>query len=489
MPRSKTQTHILELELTFGGDSQPSVLERLSHSTASIYNACLGEGLKRLHKVQHDRDYQKLQADYRNAKENNLALGPFRGRYTSAYRKHGYSDYALQAYAVKIRNHYPNFGSAETQAIATRAFNAVEKVRTGKAKTVRFRSPREGLSFEGKANSSKLHYDEKDGMIHYGKYQFGLRIKPDDEYAMQCMQDRVKYVRILKRTIRKKERWFCQLILEGTPPDNARHKRLYGTGKAGIDPGVSTMAVVTEKDAQLRELAPECKEDEKRIRKIQRVMDRSRRETNPGNYNPDGTIKSGKLRWKYSKRYQELKNESAESNRLNRVKREISHHILAKEILSEASDIRIEAMSYAGLARRSNNISYSRKNGRIRSKKRYGKTLHNRAPSRLISILDEKLSYIGKSVTKVNIVKIRASQFNPLDGTYTRKELKDRMVDLGNGIIVQRDLLSAYNILNTIGTDRIDMISAYNNFSNFKQMNDREVERLRAADRLSWYVN
>ena len=36
-------------------------------------------------------------------------------------------------------------------------------------------------------------------------------------------------------------------------------------------------------------------------------MDRSRRATNPQNYNPDGTIKKGKKTWKYSNRYKKLK--------------------------------------------------------------------------------------------------------------------------------------------------------------------------------------
>lgn len=489
MARASTNSHILELEMIFGGVSQPAVLERLSHSAASIYNACLGEALKRLHTVQHDREYQALREEYKSAKAGGLPLGRFRTDYRAVFKKYGYTEYALQEYAAGIRNHYPNFGSAETQALATRAFNTVEKVRTGKAENVRFKSPKEGISFEGKGRTSKLHYDEKDHTVHYGQYRFGLKIKPDDEYAAQCMQDKVKYVRVLKRTIRGRQRWFCQLVLEGTPPDNGRHRRVYGDGKAGIDPGVATTAVVTDRTAHLYELAPDIREDEKRIRRLQRAADRSRRATNPGNYEQDGTVRKGRKHWEDSKRYLRLKSELAEAHRLYRVKREMSHHSLAKEILAEASDIRTETMSFSGLAKRSGHISHNRNNGRIRSRKRYGKTIHNRAPSRLISILDEKLSYIGKSVTKVNTFKIKASQYNPLDGSFSKKELKDRMVDLGDGNIVQRDLLSAYIILNTSDPETIDAQSAYDNFNNFKQMNDIEVDRLRTSGRLSWYIN
>jgi hypothetical protein len=348
---------------------------------------------------------------------------------------------------------------------------------------------RDGTSFEGKSNTSKLHYDRTDGCIHYGEYRFALIVKPGDEYAALSLMDDVKYVRILRRVIRGRVRWYCQLILRGIPPCNQRHPTVYGNASAGIDPGVTTMAFVSDKEARLYELAPECREDEAEIRRLNRAMDRSRRSNNPENYNEDGTIRKGRLRWKNSRRYTRLSDRRRELYRRCRVKREEAHHLLAKEMLRKASFIKTEKMSYRGLAKRSKKMSVNHRNGKNHSKKRYGRAVHARAPARLIAILDEKLNYIGRSVEKVNTQTVRASQYNPLDGTYQKKDLRDRMIDLGDSTIVQRDLLSAYCILHTTETnDSVDPRSAYDHFGTFRQLCDEEVARLRNEKTLSWYT-
>ena len=149
MARSNTKSYILELELCFDHANPASVLLHASNSATSIYNACLGECLKRYHKLCHDREYQQLQEDYKNAINNNKPLKQFSERYRDMFQKYGYSEYSLQEYAAVIRKeHYLNFGAAETQALATRAFRAVDKIRVGKAERVRFHRMKDGTSYE-----------------------------------------------------------------------------------------------------------------------------------------------------------------------------------------------------------------------------------------------------------------------------------------------------------------------------------------------------
>ena len=152
-------------------------------------------------------------------------------------------------------------------------------------------------------------------------------------------------------------------------------------------------------------------------------------------------------------------------------------------------------MNIKGLAKKSKKTAKNKKNGRTQSKKRYGKTIANRAPAMLISIIDQKLHQRGKSILYVNTWTVKASQYNPLDGTYKKKDLKDRMILLGedssgNSIIVQRDMLSAYLIqhVSADGT-HIDAASAYKDFDNFRTHQNAEVARLRQADQLTWYVS
>ena len=65
MARSKSKSHILELELCFDHANPSSVLEHASNSATSIYNAALGECLKRYRKLCYDRRYQTLQKEYK----------------------------------------------------------------------------------------------------------------------------------------------------------------------------------------------------------------------------------------------------------------------------------------------------------------------------------------------------------------------------------------------------------------------------------------
>ncbi|MBZ9607545.1 hypothetical protein G9F73_006905 [Clostridium estertheticum] len=56
-------------------------------------------------------------------------------------------------------------------------------------------------------------------------------------------------------------------------------------------------------------MAPHVQNIESEKRRIQRYMDRSKRKTNPNNFDENCTIKKGvKLEWKYSNKYVKAKN-------------------------------------------------------------------------------------------------------------------------------------------------------------------------------------
>ncbi|MDD2676029.1 MAG: hypothetical protein PHP75_00960 [Methylacidiphilaceae bacterium] len=75
-----------------------------------------------------------------------------------------------------------------------------------------------------------------------------------------------------------------------------------GEGVVGYDLGPSTVAFVSDTDASLEKLCPEVEQPWKETRRILRSMDRSRRATNPGNYDEQGCVKRGGKRWIRSER-------------------------------------------------------------------------------------------------------------------------------------------------------------------------------------------
>lgn len=77
----------------------------------------------------------------------------------------------------------------------------------------------------------------------------------------------------------------------------------------------------------------------------------------------------------------------------------------------------------------------------------FGKSLANKAPAMFLTILDNKLKWQGKELIKINTSKVKASQYNHFDGSYTKKPLSQRWNYFGD-MKIQRDLYSAFLIMN-----------------------------------------
>ncbi len=162
------------------------------------------------------------------------------------------------------------------------------------------------FSFEGKKNNTGWFY--RDGTIVFGKTNIHLIIKENDLYVQEALSNiensvefayktkkgelkksfhKVKYVRIVKRVIRGKTRYFTQLIVQGFPPAKRKKdgsfRHQIGKGRVGGDLGTSSIAVVGENNVLLTNLAENVMNQSRKIRLIQRKMDRSKRAMNPNN--------------------------------------------------------------------------------------------------------------------------------------------------------------------------------------------------------------
>jgi hypothetical protein len=378
-----------------------------------------------------------------------------------------------------------NIDSFTSQKIATRAYKAFEKVMFKQGKRVHFKKFGEMYSVEGKSNSTGIRY--KDGNVLWKGLVLRTIVKKNDAYAHLALKDKVKFVRIKREWIKNKYVYYAQLVFEGVPPKKYNSEGIKedipDQKRVGIDIGTSTVAICSETDVILTELAPNVVQLDKKIKVIQRALDRSKRATNPLKYKGDGTInKNNKDKWLYSKRYMKKRAELKEMQRLNRVKRKQDHEILSNTIISLGGDIFVETMSFKGLQRRVKETTFNDK-GKINKKKRFGRTISNRAPSMLLEILERKLKYIGKSLNKVNTAIIKASQYNHLTNSYEKKRLNERWNDFGI-CIIQRDLYSAFLLMNCKDNlEEIDRDKCNQSFEHFKSMHDLEIKRLKLKEK------
>ena len=288
-----------------------------------------------------------------------------------------------------------NIDNKTAQALASRAWKALEKLIYSNAERVNFVRFDELYSVEGKWNASGITY--RDGVIKWNKLNMPVIIKNNDIYAQKAIQDRIKYCRIIRKMIRGKYKFYVQLVMEGLPPikvnQDGEIKRNIGLGNVGIDIGTRTIAFSSKYDVKLLELCPEVENIQKEKNKLQRKLDRQRRSNNPNNYNEDGTIKRGiKLERIKSNKYIKTQNELREIQRKQADIRKQSHEKLANYIISLGDRILVETMQFQGLQKRAKKTTKN-KQGKFNKKKRFGKSLANKAPAKLIEIINRKLNY------------------------------------------------------------------------------------------------
>jgi hypothetical protein len=246
------------------------------------------------------------------------------------------------------------------QRLASRAYQALNRVCLGKARRVRFRSRSRGLSsIENKRNDTGLRFElqapEKgnQGFLIWKDDHLPALIDWNDPVVKHGLAHRIKYARLVQRRASSPKaqgadhqgnRYFVQLALEGVPYHKPRHT--VGTDTIGADLGPSTIALVPRKgEASLSVFGEELEPDEKQIRRLQRKMDRQRRAANPDNYDERGRIKKAgtkKLWWKQSKGYQKTRRRKAEKERKLAAHRKSLHGRLVHEVIAEGNTIILE---------------------------------------------------------------------------------------------------------------------------------------------------
>ena len=212
-------------------------------------------------------------------------------------------------------------------------------------------------------------------------------VNKNSEYELYALSQKICRIGIVRKLIRSKYKYYVQFTFDGVPYNKGRN---IGTGIVGIDPGPSKIAIVGDNKVEIAKLAPGIEEDERKTARLKRKLDRSRRATNPHMYKEDGTNIKGQRQICFSKSYNETRKQLAEAQRKLAAKRKIAHNELANTLLEYGDTFKVEANSYKSMQARTKATSMT-KSGRIRSKKRYGKSIKNRAPSEFLVILKNKL--------------------------------------------------------------------------------------------------
>ena len=139
-------------------------------------------------------------------------------------------------------------------------------------------------------------------------------------------------------------------------------------------------------------------------------------------------------------------------------------------------------MNYKGLQARAKETTINKKTGKYNKKKRFGKSLANKAPSMFLTILDNKLKFNNTQLYKIDTWSVKASQYNHIEDEYIKKSLSERWNDFEE-CKVQRDLYSSFLIMNVKDNlKEIDRDLCIETFDNFTELHDKEVERIQNSN-------
>lgn len=480
----QSETFIVKLPL-ITETWQEHIINKRFEYCREIYNAYRSKIIRILHYHQNTNEWKSFNTLTKFSERNKL-IGQYIKEHDLPLTEYGLTN-QCKVFAYKYKKYGIN--STITEFVLKNLWSSVNKYLYGKGKKIvykekdtfnsyriRKKSGFNGITYDLSKSTLSININGKKGKDEK-TLDLKFFINPKSTYETEAFSpsNELREIGIQREFIRGKWKYYVSFTIKGIKPNKGRQ---LGEGNVGIDLGPSTIAVSSDNKVYIDELAKDVESIEKEIAVIQQKMDRSRRLTNPLQFNEDGQIrryqKGERPAWIKSNNYIKLQNKLKELYRRRSAKLKLSHINLANEIIGYGNNFTIEKNPISSWALRAKETKYNR-NGRCKKKKRFGKSIGNHAPSMFGVILENKINSLGGKFTKMDI-KHGASQFDFTNQTKTKHELNERRITLSNGKTHLRDLISAFNIQHhQNGEYNVELMKS--NYDNFCKFEKNEIER------------
>lgn len=512
--RAQTSSYVVSVKLKLS-ESIENHLEKSFRIANSAYNEALSFGLHRFEALKRNSDYQNLLearhlalsgiARLKKEKQKTVGLTQQVKCYNKALfelrKAYKLTEFGLSAHLSQQRRKdgspYQQLNAGELQVIASQAMKTLEKVLFYQIKPhkVRFKSKFDlNVSFRNRVNTTgtRLVSSNKKGVayqlyLHKMSTFVDIPVKAFNTYQQMSLlrSEKIKYVQIVRKTIRGKKVYILQIVCQGFPPV----KVAKGDGVVGIDPGISTVAFASSKEVALVDLVPnDITRKEKLMKSLDRKIERSRRVNIPDCYHVDGTIKKGVKCKRSPNRQIRLRNRRLKAYRSLSEERQKLQGQLVNRIVSQASSIKIEDLGTKGLQKRSQDIRINPKTNRPYSKKRFGKAIFRAAPSAFRVALETRARQLGIDFEVISPKGVKPSQYSHITQTFEKKPLSTRVYDLSDNYPdVQRDLYSAF-LIGHIENGHYQQEQLEQDFPVFYQQMKVFLRQTPKTSRLGWYL-
>ena len=459
MSKVSSDTFVHEIPLETIPQDEKELTVRLEVSRY-LYNACLGECLRKIALIRQSHDWQKARTLVKSKEHTSERKELFK----QAKKMYVYSEYDLHSFVANLRRACwigKHIDSSTAQKIATKAFKSADEYLYGKRGKPRFKGYQRVRSIEGKSNASGIRW--KEGFLIW-KIRGGKTLKLaghfdlKDTHGIQrhALMSRTKYCRLVRKIIKGKQKWYLQLILEGKALQ--KKKNSVADNVVGLDIGPSTLAAVSTEEAFLKPFCQGLEDNNLKIKKLQKKINRSLRLNNPQNYNKDKTLKKGPKQWNRSQKYKYLQQMVAEEKRKLAATRKHLQGKMANQVLRMGKVVKLEKLSYKSFQRN------------------FGKSVGLRAPGMFVSIVRRKAERAGGVLEEFSTYQTRLSQSCHC-GKRHKKNLSERWHSCSCGARAQRDLFSAH-LSRHVNNNSLDTNQAYIAWTAAEPLLERAVLRL-----------
>jgi putative transposase len=379
-----------------------------------VYNAMLGEDLRRSQLVRESREYRHAR-EIAETKLRRSALRMVDARF-------GFTRYGLYGWASQtITNSWlaEHLDAQCVRSLAARAHTAVYQYTLGRNGRPRFKRRGQLSSLEGQSAKQGIRYSN--GKLVWRDLSLDLAIDASDPHTLHVLACPIRRVRIVRRRIKGRDRYFAALVLTGKPYLKLRTS--LGDRRIGVDPGPGVFGVAIGDWGALIDLREA--QDSQSNRRLERSIDRKLRRANPSNYASNGDHLPGRRRWLKSNRLGREYDRLREARRIAAARRKSARGYLVNALLRLGSEVRVEANSFSFFRRV------------------FGRSSNNAAPGLFVALLKRRCSELMIPFWSVP-TSLRLSRTCHGCGRVVAKGLGDRVHVCPCGVTAQRDVYAAW---------------------------------------------
>ena len=409
-----------------------------------VYNTSLKESEKRWNRLKHTNLYTQTRILRKTntqlkalppTKENQNEIKNNENKIYEIFKELkvqvGFSEYSIAAFASALAKTWlgQHLDAKTMEITGANAFKTYEKFIFGKIGQPKFRKLNGNGIIEGKSMSA-AKWNKIDNTLDFFSMKINgrkllsipLQIDETDPVIQHAVNNKVKYNRIKSEKVNGKDKWYLQAVGEGKPFIKPIQ---IVKGRVGIDLNTDKIAVYAHgtNEAFFTKICF-LENYEKEIRILQRKFDRQRRINNPNCYNPNGTNKVG-TKAIYTKGMQETKNKLYEIGRKSKEYRKNQIRVLCNKIISMGDEFLIE-------------------NNSVKQwQSKFGKAIGRHAPGMITEELKRITGKLNLKLTIIDTYETALSQ-TCFCGIRLKKELTNRTHSCKCGVMMNRDLFSAY---------------------------------------------